>query len=94
MSLIKTLKSTEPKMDSWGTLLVTGLHLNIRAIDHNPLAATFQPIPYPSNTPSFKHVSLQFREKNVVGNNVRDLAEVQVDNFSCLPLFIDAITPS
>ena len=32
------------------TLLVTSLHLDVRrAIENNPLAATFQPIPYLSN---------------------------------------------
>lgn len=36
-----------------------------RAIDHNPFAACSQIIPNPSNSPSLKSISLQFREKDV-----------------------------
>jgi len=38
---------------------------------------TIQPVPYPLNSPPIKSISLQFREKDVVGDRVKDLAEVQ-----------------
>ncbi|KAK4824907.1 LOW QUALITY PROTEIN: hypothetical protein QYF61_021422 [Mycteria americana] len=38
--------------------------------DRYPLDATIQPIPCPLNSPPIKSISLQFREKDVVGNHV------------------------
>ncbi|KAK4806258.1 hypothetical protein QYF61_013402 [Mycteria americana] len=38
------------------------------AIDRNSLDAAIQPIPYPLNSPPIKSLSLQFREKDVVGD--------------------------
>ena len=43
---------------------------------------TFQLIPYPWNKPTFKFISLQF--KDVVWDHVKGLTEVQVDGISCL----------
>ncbi|KAK4830334.1 LOW QUALITY PROTEIN: hypothetical protein QYF61_010098 [Mycteria americana] len=40
------------------------------SVDRYPLDATIQPIPYPLNSPPIKSVSLQFREKDVVGDHV------------------------
>ena len=73
------LESTGPKMD---------LHqppAAHRAIDHNTPAATFQAIPYAMSSPPFKYITLQFRGKDVVGDHVKVLSEVQIDNISCLP---------
>jgi len=42
-----------------------------RAIDHCPLAAIIQPIPYPPNSPPIKSISPQFREKDIVGDRVK-----------------------
>ena len=61
MSLIKMLKCTQPKTDSWGTPLIRPPPGH-RGIDHNPLAATLQWIPYPLNSPPFKSVFLHFRD--------------------------------
>ncbi|KAK4815602.1 hypothetical protein QYF61_004817 [Mycteria americana] len=36
-----------------------------RAVDHNSLSATIQPIPYPPSSPSVKSMSLNFRDKDV-----------------------------
>jgi len=47
------------------------------------LAAPSQPIPNPSNSPPFKSTLLQFREKDVVRDHVKDLEEVQVYDFHC-----------
>ena len=44
-----------------------------RAIDNNPLAVTIQPILSPPNSPAFKSVSLQFRDKDVVRGLVKGL---------------------
>jgi len=48
-------------------------------IDYYPLDATFQPIPHPPNSPPIKSISLQFREKDVVGDRVKGLTEVHID---------------
>ncbi|KAK4826741.1 hypothetical protein QYF61_010994 [Mycteria americana] len=37
-----------------------------RAVDHNSLSVTIQPIPYPPSGPPIKSMSLHFREKDVV----------------------------
>jgi len=58
-----------------------------RAIDHSPLAATIQPIPYPPNSPPFKPIFLQFREKDRTWDHVNSLVQVPVDNISC-PFFV------
>jgi len=44
------------------------------------LAASSQPTPNPLNSPSFKCTPLQFRQKDVVRDHVKGLAEVQVDD--------------
>ncbi|KAK4818403.1 hypothetical protein QYF61_012324 [Mycteria americana] len=49
-------------------------------IDRYPLDATIQTIPHPPNSPPIKSVSLQFREKDVVGAHVKGLTEVQIDD--------------
>ena len=41
-----------------------------RAVDHYPLAATFQPIPEPPNSPPIKSVFLQFREKDYFSSRI------------------------
>ncbi|KAK4830182.1 hypothetical protein QYF61_008973 [Mycteria americana] len=50
------------------------------AVDHYCLDATIQPIPPPPNRPPIKSVSLQFREKDVVGDCVKGLTEIQIDD--------------
>lgn len=57
-----------------------------RAIDNNPLAVTFHPIPHPSSSPPFKSTSLQFQDKDTVGDHVKSLVQFQVDDISRLPL--------
>ena len=54
--------------------------LGHKVIDYSPLAVTFQPILYPPNSPPFKFVSLQFRDKGEVGDRIKDLAEVQLED--------------
>ncbi|KAK4824175.1 LOW QUALITY PROTEIN: hypothetical protein QYF61_011472, partial [Mycteria americana] len=39
-------------------------------VDRYPLDVTIQPIPYPLNSPPIKSVSLEFREKDVVGDRI------------------------
>lgn len=67
-------------MYPWETLLITGLQLNIEPLVTTPLAATFQPIPYSLSSPSFKSISHQFRDKNVMGDHPKGLAEIQADD--------------
>ncbi|KAK4827407.1 hypothetical protein QYF61_017837 [Mycteria americana] len=51
--------------------------LGHRAIDHNSLSATIQPISYPPNGPSIKPTSPQFRDKDVVRDSVKCFAQIQ-----------------
>ena len=78
---MKVLNSTGPNTNPWGTPLVTDFHLDIEldAI-HYPLDETIQLIPHPPNSPSIKSIPLQFREKDVVGDHVKGLTEVQTDD--------------
>jgi len=66
MSLIKMLKITDLKMDPLGDMTCDRPPPGRRAIDHNLLAVTFQPISYAPNSPPFELISLQFGVKNVV----------------------------
>jgi len=50
------------------------------AVDHCFVAVTIQPIPYLLNSPPIKCISHQFREKDVVGDCVTGLTEVQIDD--------------
>lgn len=50
------------------------------AIDHNPFAAIFELTFYPPNSLPFKSISVQFRNKDVVWDLAKGLAEVQVNN--------------
>lgn len=47
---------------------------------HYPLEETAQPFPYQSHHPHIKYISLQFKEKDVVGKHVKDLTEAQIDD--------------
>ena len=49
-------------------------------VGHYSLDATIQTIPYPLNSPPIKSISLQFRKKDVVGNHVKGLTEIQMDD--------------
>lgn len=86
MLLIMMLKSTSPETD----LLEDTTHdqplLGCRATD-NPLATKIQPTHYPPNSPAFKTIYLQFRDKDVVQDHVKSLAHVQIDCISC-PSFV------
>jgi len=57
-----------------------------QAIDHYPLAVTFQPIPYTQNRPPIKSISPKFREEDVVGDHVEGFTEVQLDDIHCFSL--------
>ena len=60
------------------------------AIDHNPhnpLAVSIQLTLYPLNSPAFKSISLQFRDKEAVQDRVKGLAQVQEDDSVC-PSFV------
>ena len=91
VSLIEMLKSSGPRMDPWGTPLITGLHL-----DMEPLTTALwlrpsnqfliQHIVQPSN-PSLSNLEIRLWCRTV------SKAQLQVDDISC-PLFTSAITPS
>ena len=46
------------------------------ASDHNHLAATIQPIIYSLNSPFLKSISLQPKDKEVVWDHIKGLAEI------------------
>jgi len=52
------------------------------SVDNNPPVTANQPIIYPPNSPAFKSVSLQLRDKDVMWDHLRGLAQVQVDDTS------------
>lgn len=54
-----------------------------KAIDYNPLAAAFQPLPYPPNSAVFEPVILQFSDNVVLQNHVEGLTDVKVGNTGC-----------
>ncbi|GAB0205260.1 hypothetical protein GRJ2_002991600 [Grus japonensis] len=54
--------------------------LGYQAVDGNSLSATIQPFPYPLSGLSIKSMSLQFRDKDVMRDSVKCLAQVQVDD--------------
>ena len=85
LSLIKMLKSTVPKMVPWGTPLVTSLHLNIELLTTTPLATTIKPILCSPDSPAFKAIALQFRDKDVVWDHIKGLAHDQLPSF-CPPV--------
>ena len=84
MSLRKMLKSTGPKTYLCGTPLGTGLHLDIVPFN-TTLSIASQLIPYSPNSPPLKSVSLQFGDKDVVRDHVKDLSQVQVNDIGHLP---------
>ena len=53
------------------------------AIDNNSLATVIQPILYPLNSPLFKSISFQFRDKDLLWDHITGLAQVQTDSISC-----------
>ena len=55
-----------------------------KSIEHSPLAENIQSIPYPLNSSHFQSVSYQLRDKDVMWDHVKGLAEVQVDDISFL----------
>ena len=56
-----------------------------RTINRHILPAAFQPIPCPSAGPPIKSTSHQFGDRDVAGNNVKGLAQVQVNDIARLP---------
>lgn len=65
-----------------------------RAIDQCDLSTAIQPILYLSSHPFMKSTSPHFRDKDVMQDNVKCFALVQVDDVSCSSLTSDALTLS
>jgi len=85
MSLMKTVKSTGPKTDPLGDTAHHRSPPGHSAIQLNPLSMAFQPTSYPSNSPLYKSISLQFKDQDVMEDHVKGLAQVQVDDIGGLP---------
>ena len=80
-------------LEGWGIYNISGQpvppcplyrRLCKKSADHNPLAVTISSILYPSNSPSFKSIIPQFRDKDVVWDHIKGLAQVQAHNITCL----------
>lgn len=57
-----------------------------QAIDHRTWSATILPIPYPLSCTSVKSMSHHFRDKDVMCDSIKYLAQVQVEYISCSSL--------
>jgi len=64
-----------------------------QAIDYNSLCASIEPVPYPTSGPSVKSMSFQFRDKDIIWESVKGLAQVQADDVSCLPFVHQRCNP-
>ena len=62
----------------------TTVSLRLSGIDHSLLDVTVQPNPF--NSLCTKSISLQFRKKDIVGDNVKDFREVQTNDICSPPL--------
>lgn len=67
-------QSTDPKMDPRRTPLITSFHLDTRAIDHNPLVATLDPM----NSTDFKSKFSNSVIRISCRKHVKGPAQVQV----------------
>lgn len=47
-----------------------------RDMHHNSLSASIQPVPYPLNSPSVKFMSIQYEDKDVIWDHIKDFTEV------------------
>lgn len=90
-------EDTEEQQSPHRFLRDTTQHLSMpgdRALSHNSLALSFQPIPYPLSSRPFKSACLQFRDGDVMRDCVADLVEVYVDDigqFSFVKCFSHSI---
>lgn len=57
-------------------------HLDIETLTAT-LSVTIQTTPYPLSGPSFRSPSLQFRDKDIMGDSIKCFAQVQVDDVNC-----------
>jgi len=82
-----TDKDVEAHQSQDGSLRKTTHHQSPghRTIKPSTLAVTLQPTLYPSESPSFKPVCLQLRDKIVLQNHVKGHTQVKSDNICCLP---------
>ena len=70
----KDVEQQQSQVRSLGDTTYDWFLLGHRSIDHNLLAVTIQPTLCPLNSPAFKSVFLQFRDKNVMQEHVKGLA--------------------
>lgn len=80
-SLVKVLSRAGPNIDPWGTPLVIVWE---GAVFHLPLGAACQPVPHPSHGSLVYTITHRFLKKETVGNCIKSLGEIQVNNENCL----------
>lgn len=92
LSLRKTLNST---WSPFGSLKVTTCHQylqGLQIVDCYPQELTVQPIPHPLKSPPIK--SIKFREKDVIWDQAKGFALLEMVTSVALPLFTGVVTPS
>lgn len=80
-----TLKSTSFRTDPTDTTCYQSQSEHW-AIDHFSLGTILQPAPYPSINPPIKSISSHFGEKDVMGDYIKSLTEIQIDGIGCFSL--------
>lgn len=83
MLLMKMLNSAGPSTNTPGNAICPWSSFWHQAIDHNSFSETMQTILYALTGPPINLMSLHFRDKNVMQDSVKYLAQVQVEDISC-----------
>lgn len=79
VSSVKMLNTTDPRVEPWGTSLVTSLYLDTEPLT-TTLAAFIQPVPYLPKSSQFKSMCLLFGDEGVMWNCVESFTEVYVND--------------
>ena len=90
LSLMSKLNKTGPSTDPWGTPLVTSLQLDSAPLMTTPLSSALQPVLKPPHWPLIQPTFPELPYEDVMGDSVKSLAVVKVDNIQCSPLIYPA----
>ena len=82
MPFMKILKIFIPNTDPWGTPQITHLHPAIESVTITLWVVTLQPVPHSLSNSPVKSISFQFGEKDIRGDSVKGLTEVQIGDIS------------
>jgi len=88
-SLIKIFNRTSPSNESWGTPVMTGCQLDLIPFT-TTLGLAIQPVFHPAKCTPTQTMSSKFLQEDGVGNSVKGLTKVQVDDIHSLSLIHQA----